>query len=519
VGGGARRKRRDASRRLRIAAFDTFIPKWGLGRRVSEATTAKAAQAPAALTRKKADDFMEWYNEVVEVAELTDKRYPIKGMNIWRPYAWKLMLNIDTFTRQEMARTGHDEVKFPLMIPEALFRKEAEQIKGFGAEVFWVDFAGENKLDERWIIRPTSETAMYSIFPLWIRSHADLPLKTFQVVNVFRYETKQTRAFMRVREIHFFEDHSCFATFEDSEEHVKVDLEVATNCLERLAVVHLKSRRPDWDKFPGAFYSVGCDVVMPNGRTLQCATVHEYKQNFSRAYGIEFENEKGERDFVHQTTFGMSERLVGAVVGVHGDDKGLVLPPTVAPVQVVVVPIIFKGKESPVLEKVKHLVATLKEAGIRVHLDDRDRTAGEKYYHWELRGVPLRLEIGPRDVEKGQVAFARRDGAPKGFFPEGELLLRVRALLEEVQSALRARHEAFTASLVHRCHKIEEARKAGGIVVLPLCTRAECGHAVEEALDYKTLGVPVDEPSEAVGQACANCGQAAVEWVRFARTY
>lgn len=486
---------------------------------MSEPAAAKAAQAPAALTRTKADDFMEWYNEVVEVAELTDKRYPIKGMNIWRPYAWKLMLNIDAFTRSEMERTGHDEVKFPLMIPEALFKKEEEQIKGFGAEVFWVDFAGENKLDERWIIRPTSETAMYSIFPLWIRSHADLPLKTFQIVNVFRYETKQTRAFMRVREIHFFEDHACFATFEDSEAHVKVDLEIAGRCLDRLAVAHLKSRRPDWDKFPGAFYSVGCDVVMPSGRTLQCATVHEYQQNFAKAYGITYEDAKGNREFVHQTTFGMSERLVGATVGVHGDDKGLVLPPEVAPIQVVLVPIIFKGKEGPVLAKLPAIAQALRAAGVRVHVDDRDRTAGEKYYHWELRGVPLRLELGPRDVEKGNVAYARRDGGGKGFFPEAELVGRVQGLLEDIQGSLRAKHAEFTRLQVHKVHKIEDGRKAGGIVVLPLCTKAECGHGVEEALDYKTLGVPVDEPSEANGDACAHCGQPAVEWVRFARTY
>ncbi len=461
---------------------------------------------------------MEWYNEVVEVAELTDKRYPIKGMNVWRPYAWKIMLNIDTFTRREMERTGHDEVKFPLMIPEVLFQKEAEQIKGFGGEVFWVDHAGENKLDERWIVRPTSETAMYSIFPLWIRSHADLPLKTFQIVNVFRYETKQTRAFMRVREIHFFEDHSCFATFEDAEEHVKTDLDVVKNCLTRLSLPYLTSRRPDWDKFPGAFYSVGCDVVMPSGRTLQCATVHQYRTNFSQAYDISYENAKGNREFVHQTTYGMSERLVGAVVGVHGDDRGLILPPQVAPVQVVLVPIIFKGKEAGILDKLRQAAEKLRAAGLRVHVDDRDRTAGEKYYHWELKGVPLRLELGPRDLEKGQLAFARRDGG-KGFFPETELVPKVEAILASIQDALLNKQREFLKTQVHRVKKVEEARKAGAIVVLPICAKAECGHAVEEALDYKTLGVPMDEASDARAEKCAHCAQAAVEWIRFARTY
>lgn len=461
---------------------------------------------------------MEWYLEVCDAAELSDKRYAIKGMNIWRPYAYKIMHNVDEFTRKEMARTGHDEVLFPLMIPETYFRKEQEQIKGFGGEVFWVDYAGENKLEERYVVRPTSETAMYSIFPLWIRSHADLPLRTFQIVNVFRYETKQTRPFMRVREIHFFEDHSCFATYEESEAHMKVDLEVVKTCLTRLGLPYLTSRRPDWDKFPGAHYSVGCDVVMPSGRTLQCATVHQYKDNFAKAYDITYEAPDGTRKHVHQTTYGMSERLVGAIIGVHGDDRGLILPPEVAPIQVVIVPIIFKGKEAPVLAKAKELFERLSKAGIRVHLDDRDKNAGEKYFHWELRGVPLRIEVGPRDLEKNQVALARRDEA-KAFVPDPGLEERVRTTLGQIQEALHARQLGFQGSKVHRAHKIEEARKLGDIVVLPVCDKAECGHGIEEALDYKTLGVPMDEDADASKERCAHCGQGAKEWIRFARTY
>lgn len=478
-----------------------------------------APAAPVALQRKKSDDFMEWYLEVCDVAELSDKRYAIKGMNIWRPYAYKIMHSIDEFTRKEMARTGHDEVLFPLMIPESYFRKEQEQIKGFGGEVFWVDFAGENKLEERYIIRPTSETAMYSIFPLWIRSHADLPLRTFQIVNVFRYETKQTRPFMRVREIHFFEDHSCFATYDESEAHMKVDLEVVKECLTRLGLTYLTSRRPDWDKFPGAHYSVGCDVVMPSGRTLQCATVHQYKDNFSKAYDITYEAPDGTRKFVHQTTYGMSERLVGATIGVHGDDRGLILPPEVAPIQIVLVPIIFKGKEAPVLAKCKELLERLTNAGYRVHFDDRDRNAGEKYFHWELRGVPLRIELGPRDLEKGNVAFARRDGAGKGFFPDKELETQVKTLLEQIQHALLDKQKKFQDTQVHRAKKIEEGRALGGIIALPVCDKAECGHGIEEALDYKTLGMPMDESSDASHEACAHCNGPAKEWIRFARTY
>jgi prolyl-tRNA synthetase len=257
---------------------------------------------------------------------------------------------------------------------------------------------------------------------------------------------------------------------------------------------------------------------MPSGRTLQCATVHQYRDNFAKAYEITYEAPDGGRKFAHQTTFGMSERLVGATIGVHGDDRGLVLPPTVAPIQVVVIPIIFKGKEAPVLAKCKEAVQRLTDAGHRVHFDEREKNAGEKYFHWELRGVPLRVEIGPRDLEKGNFAWARRDGG-KGFSADKDLEAEVNRLLAAVQTALHEKQHAFQTSQVHRAKKIEEARKQGGIVVLPVCDQADCGHGIEEALDYKTLGVPMDEPSTAAGEACAHCGKPAKDWIRFARTY
>lgn len=481
--------------------------------------TQETVDQPVALSTKKSDDFVEWYNEIVEVAELTDKRYPIKGMNVWRPYGWKIMRLIDEVTRSEMERTGHDEVHFPLLIPETLFAKEAEQIKGFGEEVFWVDRAGGNELEEPWLLRPTSETGMYSVFRLWIRSHADLPLKTYQIVNVFRYDTKQTRAFMRVREIHFFEDHSCFATFEESEAHVKEDLEVVETVFERLALPHLRSRRPDWDKFPGAFYSVAADVLMPSGRGLQCATVHEYKQNFAKAFDIQYETEGGDHDFVHQTTFGMSERLVGALVGVHGDDQGLVLPPHVAPIQVVVVPIVFKGKEEGVQEAAEKVAEDLRAAGLRVTLDDRDRTAGEKYYHWELRGVPLRIELGPKDLKKKQVFSARRDDGSKEGIPLDNLVEGVHEKLDAIHEALKAKQEAFQKAHTFRLAKVEDARGKNGVVELPVCEREDCGHGIEEALDVRTIGVPVDADADASGERCAHCTKPARDWVRFAKTY
>lgn len=481
----------------------------------------------------KSKDFMEWYNEVVELAELTDKRYPIKGMNIWRPYGQKLMSRIDSFTREEMERTHHDEVSFPLMIPEKLFMKEADQIKGFGAEVFWVTHAGENALPdgERWVVRPTSECAMYEIFPLWIRSHSDLPLQTYQICNVFRYETKQTRAFMRVREIHFFEDHSVFADEATAREHVELDLQVVKNVYDRLALPALYSKRPDWDKFPGAVDSTGADVVMPSGRTLQCATVHYYGENFAKAYNMTYEAEGGVHKHCHQTTYGMSERLVGAVVGCHGDDNGLILAPEIAPIQVVIVPVLFKGTDEAVLAACREVAARLRAVGLKVELDERNKSSGEKYFHWELRGVPLRLEIGPKDVEKKSVFAARRDipgRDGKKPIPLDMLESGVEKLLIDIQRALFERQAAFVATRVKHPKSLDEAKalddeaqKSGTLYILTMAICSDsCAAQVEKGLDIKTLGVPAGaDRGQNVGGTCGVCGKQAKDTLRFARTY
>ena len=270
---------------------------------------------------EKEDNFGDWYLDIVEKANLSDKRYPIKGMNVWTPYGWKAMRNIDTYIRQELDATGHDEVCFPLMIPETEFKKEKDHIKGFDSEVYWVTHAGLNELDVRLVLRPTSETSMYPMFALWVRSHQDLPLKVYQIVNTFRYETKQTRAFMRVREIHFFESHTCHVSEEDAQCQIDEDAEILSRLAKRLCLPYFLSVRTDWDKFPGAHYTVGIDTVMPNGKTLQIGSIHHYRTNFSIPYEITYEAEDGEHKFVHQTTFGMSERLLGAIIGVHSDEN------------------------------------------------------------------------------------------------------------------------------------------------------------------------------------------------------
>ena len=301
----------------------------------------------------KSENFNEWYPFIVEAAELVDKRYPIKGMDVWRPYGWKTMKLIDALTHAEMERTNHEEVNFPLLIPENLLEKEnalvarlkrareegvdpddlrdEDEEGGFKKEVYWVKHAGDNDLDIPMFLRPTSETAMYTMFPLWIRSHKDLPLKIYQMVNTFRYETKQTRSFIRVREIHFFEAHTAHADEEDASRQISQDLEIVDRLMHDLCLPIIKAKRPVWDTFPGAWYTIGIDAVMPNGRTLQVASCHHYRDQWAKAFDVTYEDLDAKQAFCHQTTYGMSERLLGAVVGMHGDENGLIMPPKIAP--------------------------------------------------------------------------------------------------------------------------------------------------------------------------------------------
>jgi len=466
---------------------------------------------------KKSEDFNEWYNEIVELADLCDKRYPIKGMNIWKPYGWKLMNNVDRLIREEMIKTNHQEVCFPLLIPESFFKKEEEHIEGFGKEVFWVTHAGLTPLEERWLLRPTSETAMYPIFSLWVRSHTDLPLKTFQIVNTFRYETKQTRAFIRVREIHFFEAHTCHADFADAELQINEDKKIANRLLNKLCLPYVFSKRPEWDKFAGAYYTISIDVLMPSGRTLQIGSIHQYRDNFAKPYEISYETEKGTHAFCHQTTYGMSERLLGALIGVHGDNKGLIIPPEVAPLQVVIIPIIFKGKEHDVLQACQEIHERLLQHGVRSHLDDREITPGNKYYDWELKGVPLRIEIGPKDVEKNELTMVRRDTGMKTSVPLKDGQVAVQNELGFLEKTLYKNAEKLLRENIHSVSTIEEAKQKTGIIALPWCGNKDCALEIENVLEGNTLGEPI-ENAGCTGQ-CPVCGSPAKTWMRYAKSY
>ncbi len=417
----------------------------------------------------KVEDFNAWYPFIVEAADLVDKRYPIKGMDVWRPYGWKAMKLIDQLTHKEMERTEHDEVNFPLLIPENLLEKENALVAklklareegvdpddlrievdeaGFKKEVYWVKHAGENELEIPMFLRPTSETAMYTMFPLWIRSHKDLPMKIYQMVNTFRYETKQTRSFIRVREIHFFEAHTAHADEECASRQIAQDLEIVDNLMRDLCLPVIKAKRPVWDTFPGAWYTIAIDAIMPNGRTLQVASCHHYRDQWAKAFDVKYEDIDAKQQYVHQTTYGMSERLLGAIVGMHGDDDGLIMPPAIAPFQIVICPMIRKNSEVDTISKSEEIASILRNHGFRVKVDSRDIHPGQKYYDWEIKGVPLRLDIGPRDIENNTAFAAKRTGGKEPLSMDN-IIPECERVLDEIADELRRRSHLHTQDVV-----------------------------------------------------------------------
>lgn len=485
----------------------------------------------------KTDDFNAWYPFIVEAAELVDKRYPIKGMDVWRPYGWRTMKLIDSLTHSEMERTEHEEVNFPLLIPENLLDKENslvarlkrareegvdpddlrddEEEGGFKKEVYWVKHAGENELDIPMFLRPTSETAMYTMFPLWIRSHKDLPLKVYQMVNTFRYETKQTRSFIRVREIHFFEAHTAHADEDCATRQIQQDLEIVDNLMHDLCLPVIKARRPVWDTFPGAWYTIGIDAIMPNGRTLQVASCHHYRDQWAKAFDLTYENLDAEQQHCHQTTYGMSERLLGAIVGMHGDDNGLIMPPAIAPHQVVICPMIRKNSEVDTIAKSEEIAAILKSAGLRVKVDKRDIHAGQKYFDWEIKGVPLRLDIGPRDIENNTAFAARRTGG-KEPLPLNHIADECKRVLSEIADELRTRAAAHTENVVIPLTNLEDVED-GKIYEMAFDGTDAHAETIERSTGLSFLGDSTDPYGEE--KPCFMSGKMTTRRVILAKTY
>jgi prolyl-tRNA synthetase len=469
--------------------------------------------------------FSEWFQDINSGAGIVDYRYPIKGCGVWLPYGFKLRKNIIDVIRGLLDESGHEETLFPIMITSDMMEKEAVHIGSFQDQIFWVTHAGKHKLDDNLALRPTSEAAIAPMLKLWIRSHADLPKKIYQVVSIFRYETKATKPLIRVREVTTFKEaHTSHATPEEAEEQVKLAVKLYSNFFDELSLPYIISKRPEWDKFAGSTYSIAHDIIMPDGRALQIGTSHNLGQSFSKAFDITFELEDGSRKHIWQTSYGISERVIAAVVAIHGDDGGLVLPPKVAPTQVVIVPIPYKDSEELIVGKCKDVGDALRRRGIRVEVDLRMKlTPGAKFYEWEMKGVPLRIEIGPRDLEKGQVTMVRRDNGEKTQANFDVIVEEVQRSLDNISLALKKRASDWMKNRIHSAKSVEEIKVRGeennlGVVETVWCGNEDCGLKMEEITGLKVLGTALEQkPVE--GSKCVSCGKAANHIIRLARTY
>lgn len=469
------------------------------------------------------NDMSEWFRDVIDRAEIYDYRYPIKGCGVWRAQGFKLRQNILTVIRTLHDKRGHDEMLFPLLIPEDLLEKESVHIKGFEDEVYWVTHGGKDALDVKLALRPTSETIITPLVKLWVRSHADLPKKIYQIGSIFRYETKATRPMIRVREVTTFKEaHTYHATHDEALKQVQTACQIYKEIFDSLALPYFLSERPEWDKFAGALTTYAFDTLFPDGRTLQIGTTHDLGQNFSKSFNFTFETINGDREFVWQTSYGISERLISAVITVHGDDRGLVLPPIVAPIQIVIIPILYKGYGARVNDECAKLKTKLEEIGLRVKMDDRDNlTPGAKFYEYELKGVPIRVEVGPRDIEANQVTLVRRDTLKRTECKRNNVVELVQRMCDEVQKALSDRACKWFNEHTFRTESIDEAKEFigsdSGIVEMPWCGDKSCGVTIEETTDARILGIPLEEHQ--IYGKCPICGSNANEIIRIAKAY
>lgn len=483
------------------------------------------------LSVRKKDDFLKWFREVIKFADMVDTRYGAKGFVVRKPWT---MITTNIMYRmfdEEFCKYDHYPAMFPSVIPESNLSKEEEHVKGFSAEVFWITESGSNntKFEERLALKPTGETAIYPMYAKWIRSYQDLPIKYYQSGTVFRCETKETRPFLREREFMWIEAHCAFATEKEAWEQTKVDQKITKAMLwDKMGLPFMIYKRPQWDKFAGAVDTFGCDVLLVNGRVNQVGSTHMLGTNFAKVFDIKYTDVDEKKKYVYQTCYGPGfSRIIASIICVHGDDKGLVYPFDLAPLQIVIVPIIFKGKEEIVMKSCENLCDKLKSKGFRVKIDSTDRSAGAKFYEWELKGVPLRIEIGPRDIENKQVVIVRRDTGEKSFVAEADILKTISSVEPEILVNLKKKAVDNVKGLIVDCSKFDDLKKSivgGKIVRCGFCSiemdGEKCADKIKDACGAEVRGTN-EEKSEKVGKGvkCIVCGKDAKHVVYVARDY
>ncbi len=480
-----------------------------------------AKKGTKGITASKNEDFSEWYTQVIQKAELIEYT-DVSGCYVLRPNAFNIWEKIREYFDALIKKDGVQNAYFPLFIPEKLLTKEANHVEGFAPEVAWVEKGGNTKLQERLAVRPTSETIICDTYAKWIRSYKDLPLRLNQWCNVVRWEFKHCTPFLRSREFLWQEGHTVFATKEEAVAEQTRVLDFYEQVFsDLLAIPVLKGQKSEAEKFAGAVTTYSVEAYLPNGKAIQAATSHYLGQNFAKAYDIKFRDNDETDKFAHQNSWGISTRSIGSMIIMHSDDKGLVLPPKVARIQAVIVPILFDDSKTKVLEETKKLAKELQDLGVAVHIDDREEySPGWKFNEWEMKGTPIRIELGPKDLEAKKAMLARRDTGEKVAVSLDKISKEVPKLLDMIHNSL---YEKASTLLRENTVVVDNEKDAttqieqGKIVLAPWCGSAESEEAFKEKTGAKSLNAPFEQPKDK--KKCFLTGKDAVRWHYFGKSY
>ena len=473
----------------------------------------------------KSSDFSEWYTNIVQKAELADLRYNVKGFIVFQPWAVMSMEKMFHYFEQTLQKKGHKPYWFPTLIPEKNLQKESSHIGGFSPEVFWVTSHGKDEpIEEKLALRPTSETGFYHMFSYWIRSYKDLSFKTYQRANVFRYETKATRPFLRSREFHWIETHCAHETEDKAMAQVKEDMQTTKEVLHDIfGLPFIFFERPSWDKFPGALRTFAADVLNPDGKVVQQPSTHILKQEFAKAFDVKFKDKNGNDKHVFTTCYGPAiSRIFASVIIVHGDDKGLKFPWEIAPLQIAIVPIDINNT------KIKKTAEALKkqiEEFASVEIDYSDKRPGEKFNYWEMKGVPIRIDLGLKDLDNKKITLFRRDLDKKIVVSESKAIDEIKIIAKETTENLIKKADKLFTNRIKNAKNMSEIKKIidnGGIAKIPFCSvekdGEKCAEKIEKEINAQVRGTRLDEKEKVSGK-CAVCGNKANHLVYVARAY
>ena len=474
------------------------------------------------ITVSKNEDFSEWYTQIIIKAELADYA-PVKGLIVLRPDGYSIWESIKESLDKKLKETGHRNGFLPILIPESLLGKEKEHFEGFNPEVFWVTHSGESELGDRLALRPTSETLAYSLYSKWIKSWRDLPLKINFWNTALRAEIKGTKPFIRTSEFLWQEGHTVHATKDEAEKEVMEILKIYKKTIEEeIAVPVVTGKKSEKDKFVGAVYTVTLESLMPDGKALQMGTSHFLGQNFSKPFDVKYLDENNVETFGWQTSWGISWRLIGGMIMTHSDDKGLVLPPKLAPIQVVIIPIYYsKEDRGKIVQEAKKIQDVLTDVEIRTQLDDRDQvTPGFKFHDWELKGIPIRIEIGPKDVAKNQVVMARRYNQTKDSISIDKLSGAIAAELENIQQQMFDAAKKILDERISSVSQYEQFKaelENGKMLSCSWCGKQECEDKIKEETGAELRVIPSDDGKKV--ETCIYCKDNGAANVLFARGY